>query len=435
MAGIIIASVKYFVTDKVQRSASINIEFAYEGAAYNLTPTKKHFSMEEIKEKDFITIFLEESGLSNKYTPEQIISSIEINGLYPSDVIGTIRGFNSLYDFSESRIVSIDDYYPTAFSIKLYDDFDKSISDTDLKKFVQNLAESYKKYFINEYVYKIDTSEFDQILVIDDFDYLQRIKIITMKINNLKKYAAEMSATEPSFNHNGLNFNDIILKCNSIENDYLNSTEAFIITNSVTISEERLRNQYRYEIRLLENEKKYKENNLKELNALIDSYPTDNILYISSGDSLVKIDSNSKQTYEQLINEKREISNELIDIDTELERYDMYLKALNTTAANTTAANTTAANTTSIITGISEKVNAVSQTFSELLQAYNETIVNESSVLLATPRYNGARLLSGGFIVAIIKATGPLAIIVLCICCIHAALYAIKAHKKQRVQD
>ena len=215
----------------------------------------------------------------------------------------------------------------------------------------------------------------------------------------------------------------------------MNSTEAFIITNSVTISEERLRNQYRYEIRLLENEKKYKENNLKELNALIDSYPTDNILYISSGDSLVKIDSNSKQTYEQLINEKREISNELIDIDTELERYDMYLKALNTTAANTTAANTTAANTTSIITGISEKVNAVSQTFSELLQAYNETIVNESSVLLATPRYNGARLLSGGFIVAIIKATGPLAIIVLCICCIHAALYAIKAHKKQRVQD
>ena len=30
--GITIASIKYFVTDKVQRSASVNIEFVYDGA-------------------------------------------------------------------------------------------------------------------------------------------------------------------------------------------------------------------------------------------------------------------------------------------------------------------------------------------------------------------------------------------------------------------
>ena len=426
VTGIIIASIKFFGTEKTQRSASISIEFAYEGAAYSLTPTKDHFSMDEIKENSFIPQFLSENGLSNKYTPEQLIQSIEINGLYPHDVISLIKGFNSLYDFSESRTVSINDYYPTAYTIKLYDDFDNTISDSDLKKLVQKLAEAYKKYFISEYVYKFDTTSFDKILVLDDFDYLQRIKIITLRIDEIKKYAREMSNIDSSFNSNGMNFNDIILKCNSIVNDYINSIEAFIIANSITISEERLRNQYNYEIRLLENEKKYKETSLKELNALIDAYPTDNILYISSGDSLVKIDSNSKQTYERLIDEKRTISDDLISINTELEKYTMYLNALTTT----TASDLLITNISNSISEIDKKVDDVAQSFFAIIKDYNNTIVNEDSILLDTAKYNGAKLLSGSFIIALIKSIGPLFIIVMSICCIHAALNAIKKHKK-----
>ncbi|MCR4713398.1 MAG: hypothetical protein K5751_03355 [Treponemataceae bacterium] len=425
VVGIIIASIKFFGTEKAQRSASINIEFAYEGAAYSLTPTKDHFSMEEIKENDFISQFLSEAGLSSKYTPEQIISSIEINGLYPHDVISLIKGFNSLYDFSESRTVSINDYYPTAYTIKLYDDFDETISDTDLRNLVQKLAEAYKSYFISEYVYKFDTASFDKILVLDDFDYLQRVKIITLRINEIKKYANEMATLDSSFNSNGMNFNDIILKCNSITNDYITGIEAFIIANSVTISKERLQNQYKYEIKLLENEKKYKETSLNELNALIDAYPTDSILYISSGDSLVKIDSNSKQTYERLIDEKRSISDDLISINTELEKYNMYLNALTNTSGNVTQSNIT-----NSISETDRKVNDVMQTFFAMLKDYNNTIVNEDSILLDTAKYNGAKLLSGSFIIALIKSIGPLFIIVMVICCIHAALSAIKKHKK-----
>ncbi len=175
----------------------------------------------------------------------------------------------------------------------------------------------------------------------------------------------------------------------------------------------------------MENEKKYKETSLNELNALIDAYPTDSILYISSGDSLVKIDSNSKQTYERLIDEKRSISDDLISINTELEKYNMYLNALTNTSGNVTQSNIT-----NSISEIDRKVNDVMQTFFAMLKEYNNTRVNEDSVLLDTAKYNGAKLLSGSFIIALIKSIGPLFIIVMSICCIHAALSAIKKHKK-----
>ena len=43
--GIIIALFKYFGTDKIKRNASVTIQFTYDGAAKNLTPTGEKFSI------------------------------------------------------------------------------------------------------------------------------------------------------------------------------------------------------------------------------------------------------------------------------------------------------------------------------------------------------------------------------------------------------
>ena len=429
--GITIASIKYFVTDKVQRSASVNIEFVYDGAAYNLTPSGDTFSIDAIKNESLISKVLEAHNLSGKYTPEQIIASMELTGLYPEDVLELIKGFDSLYDFSGSRSVSLNDYYPTTYNIKLYDSFDTSISDTDLEKLVEDIAEAYKDFFISEYVYIIDTTAFNEVLILDDYDYFQRIKILKMKINEIKKFSQEMFELDSSFLYNGLSFNDLVLKCNSIENDYISNTEANIITNVITTSEERLRNQYEYEITLLEIEKEYKQNNLKELNDLIDSYQTDSVLYIGSGDSLVKIDSNSKLTYESLVDNKRELSDELIEINSEINRYTMYLEKL---GKNTTSSDDFSKNASFVINQINDKVEDILSTFKTMLEEYNSTIISDDSIIINDLKYNGAKLISGSFIVAIIKSTGPIFIIAMCICCIHAALSAISKFRREQFQ-
>lgn len=423
--GIIIAGIKYFNTAKIQRSASIDIEFTYEGAANNRTPSGDIFSIDAIKGKKLISEVLEKEGLYDKYTPELISSNMEVTGCRPDNVIDQIKAYDSLYNFSESRTILINEYYPTVYNIKLYDCFDTSISDADLKNLVAAIANAYKEYFIKEYDYILYPSSLNNLIVLDDYDFFQRIKILKIQLGTIRNYAQELYTLNSSFRNDGMSFKDIILKCNSIENDYITSTEASIITNVVTVSSERLLNQYEYEITLLENEKKHKEKNLEELNSLIDSYQIDGILYIGSGDSLVKIESNSKQTYEYLIDAKREISDDLIEIYSEIDKYRGYIKSLGTTA-NTKATN-------SVTTSISEtekRMKEVKDTFLELLNAYNASIINEDSIVINKPSYSGAKLLSVGFIVQIIKSTGPLLIIVMCICCVHAFLCAVKKQRK-----
>ena len=50
-------------------------------------------------------------------------------------------------NFAVAKVIS---YYPTIYNIKLYDGFDSSISDDNLKKLVDTIAKTYKDY-LNEY--------------------------------------------------------------------------------------------------------------------------------------------------------------------------------------------------------------------------------------------------------------------------------------------
>ena len=44
-----------------------------------------------------------------------------------------------------------------------------------------------------------------------------------MRLSEIKSYAKELNSLNSAFRYDDMSFNDIILKCNSIENDYLNS--------------------------------------------------------------------------------------------------------------------------------------------------------------------------------------------------------------------
>ncbi len=416
VAGVIISIVSYFGKDKIKRNASVSIEFTYDGAAQNKTPGGEQFSINGITSEHVLSDALEIAGFKEKYTIDDLRSGMVVSGVYPQNVINRIKQYDSLYDFSESRTVSLDDYYPTVYSITLYDEFDSSISDSDLKKIVESIALSYKAYFINKYSYAYDMTDYNGLLKITDYDYTQRVKILKLRLGLLERYSGEMYKTNTSFRKNGISFNDIMLKASHIENESLSRTEATIITDVLTVSSARLRNQYEYEIQILENEKTYKNANLEEINALIDSYQTDGILYIPAGETVVKVESNSKATYEKLTDKKVDISKRLVEIDSEIERYNSYLEDLKKATYTASSKNDSI---DSKLKEIEENVNELEKSFDELVKEYNNSIVNESSVVLTDSKFSGAKLLSGSFVVSAVKRTAPLCIIVFLICCIH----------------
>ena len=429
--GFIIAVVKFFGTEKAKRNASITIEFTYEGAAQNLTPSGEQFSINGVFNDEIISAALQSAELSNKYKVDDIKNSLTVSGQYPGDVIDQIKDYDSLYDFNESRRITLDNYYPTIYQLKLNDDFDPGASDTTMRKIVKSIAEVYRNYFINRYRYTYDIEKFDNMLVLDNYDFSQRVKILRYRMDMLEKYASEIYALNTNYRFNGLSFNDLLLKCRALENDSLDNAEATVMTDVLSVSATRLKNQYQYEIKLLENEKAYKTTELEDLSALIDLYQTDGTLYIPSGDSVVKLDSNSKDTYESLMSKKKEISTRLVNIESDIDRYNGYLEDLNST---TYVSSTKTTVVSEKLASIDEKLKDLESALRIMLAGYNSTIVDESSVLLDSAVSTGAKLFSGSFILTLIKCAGPFCVIVLIICFLHAALFEIKRYRKNQAE-
>ena len=419
--GIIIAAVKYFGKDKIKRNSAISIEFTYDGAAQNLTPSGEQFSISGLTDDKIIAEALAIEGLSDKYTTDAIRNSMTVSGQYPSDVINQIKDYDSLYDFSESRMVTLNDYYPTIYSIKLYDDFDANISDSAMNKLLNTIVECYKKYFINKYIYAYDATGFESLMDLDKYDFSQRVKVLNYRMNLIEKYAGEMYALNTNFKSKGMSFNDLLLKSRTLKNDSLSNVEATVMTDVLTNSADRLKNQYEYEIKLLENEKTYKTSGLEDIVALIDKYEMDADLYIAANESMVKVDSNSQKTYEELITQKREISERLVNIDSDIEKYQSYLADLNKASYNPYTSKTKNEDISKKLIKIDEKLKEIEATFKEMMEAYNRTVIDEDSVIIDSARNYSAKLLSGGFIVMAVKCAGPLCIIVLIICALHAA--------------
>ena len=425
--GVIIASVKFFGSEKIRRNASAYIEFTYDGAAQNLTPTGEKFSIDAIYSDKVLDAAIEKAGLTGKYTAESIKGSMAVDGSYPGDVIGKIKEYNSLYNFSESRNVSINDYYPTIFTVRLFDEFDTSISESSLNKLVQAIVDEYKDYFLNKYIYAFDMEEFDSLLEQNNYDYAQRVKILKRRLQILENYSGEMYELDTNFRQDGKSFNDIRIKCLEIENDSLNKAEASIMMDVLTISSEKLRNQYEYEKKLLENEKEYKTVNLEEINKLIENYQMDGILYIPSGDSLVKVDGNSKETYEKLVDKKREISDRLVEIEAEITRFDVYLKDMQKTSYGSSAKNQ---KIVAELESINQKIFEQRDSFKSMIKAYNDSKIPADALYVSDTGYQDAKLFSLSFILAVLKSAGPLCIIVILLCCLHAAFCEIREYKK-----
>ncbi|MCR5321799.1 MAG: hypothetical protein K6E85_00715 [Lachnospiraceae bacterium] len=430
--GVVIASVKYFGTEKAERYSSAMIEFTYDGAARNLTPSGQRFSIDALTGDEVLNAALASLNLSDRYTAENLRGSIVVKGSYPKDVISRIKGYDSLFDFSSSREISLQDYYPTIYSIILYDDFDKNASSNTMNSIVKAVADSYKEYFIKKYAYSFDMDKYDSLLSLDDYDYRQQIKVLRQRLQMIEKYSAEMYAENSVFKKDGFSFNDIFLKCRDISNDSLSKLEASVTINAYTTSSSRLKNQYEYEIKLLSNELEYKKTNLEELNNLIDNYQMDDILYITSGDSMVKVDSNSSRTYEDLITQKREITDRIVEINTEIKEYEQYLNDLTVSATKPAYDKETVEND---LKEISSLIDKIERSFAALLSAYNESIIPADAVSVENVKHNSAKLLSTGFIATAVKCAGPLCMLVLIACGIHAFIFEIRAYNARKAEE
>ena len=476
----VVLSVILFALDKKPASASARLQLTFDGAAEGIAPDGRRFDINELASDEVVAEALKAAGLDSRYSVEKIRQSLVVAGAYPEDIVNQTMSYESLLDFTTNRTLTAERFNPTLFTVKLNNNFDPKISQKDLESILKNILTVYKAKFAEAYTQGVPSNT--ATFVLSDYDYPQQLEILQQRLAIVSRYAEEMYEKEPTFKYRGAGFNDIVVRLNALTDSDIGRLNANLTLNALTKDPDRLLTQYRFELRDLGNSLSKRRAQLSLLDKLIASYEKSEILYISTKDSLTKIDGDSTKTYDALVDIRRGVADGNTKLSSQIATYELKLSDLTgepvvkddktdkggsgdgtgetgeqgdgtqsgtgnagengNTGENGDAGNTdngskmpaaakldmtaTAAQREALekeIAALEEKSNTVIADFSEMLKAWNSQKVNDTTVAISNYRYDAQKLVSGAFIKKTIMTAGPIFALamILCLCMIIAA--------------
>lgn len=460
-----ILSAILFLTNPEKTYAAANVQFSFDGAAEGIAPNGYSFGISAVISDEVLEKALAKAGMIGRYTAEEVRGQIETSGVYPEDIVRQMMNYESLLDFSANRTLTLSDYHPTLYTVVLYNGFDSKISKGDLEKLMHAIMDSYKEYFSE--VYTAGKNAVSVSYNLNDYDYPQQLTILTRTMEDAISYADELYEKEPALRLNGQGFNDISVRLHNLIDTDISKLSADITMNALTKNTSRLITQYDYEIRSLTNQLNKKNDQLARLDTLVASYDKNEIIYLSTTDSLTKIDGNSSETYDALVANRRAVADEITTIGNEIATYRLLLADLIGEEKTGEAEITTVAPTAPIITsaesndtegeGVNEEIvvsertqeeleelakaaeeatrkqiatleanisslvtkrEAVMTDFANLIQQYNDKYVNNMTVSVFDYQYKAPSLLSVAFIKQTIKIAGMFCVVGFIVCMI-----------------
>lgn len=307
--AIVIGAVLSVVTFFARRSPAreyVTLQMSFDGAADGIAPNGYRFDIAEMLSDTVLNKALTAASLDQRYSADEIRKCIVIAGKYPVDIVNQTMSYDSLLDFTANRQLTIDKFHPTQFTITLSNSTEEEMSKKEMETLLSGIVDEYKKYFSEVAV--MGKPRESSALNLSDYDYAQQLEIIEQRIQIMIDYATELYNGEPSFRNNGSGFNDIAVRLNNLIVNDISRINAKLTLNALTKDSERLLTQYRYELRNINNRLTANENVLKLIDNMVDAYEKAEILYISTQESLTKIDGNSSETYDKLISTRKSIA-------------------------------------------------------------------------------------------------------------------------------
>ena len=421
--------VDYFVINTPDRYAALRIELTYNGAADGKTPTGEALVMDGMRSIEVIEEALDALGLSDKYDAEAVRNSLFVTGSYPSNVIARLTEYGSLFDFSISEEVQPQRFYPTVFTLKLYDKFADNVSDKDMRDIVANCANIFKTKFLNEYSFAYSEDVRSNIASIDDVDYSYQVDVLNNRLNRIRSYATSLYEQAVTYAYDGKTFNDFNVSCDSIEENDIANLNAYVILNSYSKSPVRLRSQYRYYINVTKNKIEKDRESLAELDSLITAYEMDSIVLMGNGGAFTEIKSNSTATYEELVSRRQKITDEIATLNADLTDYERYMEALTTA---TTASDAAKKEIGKRVDAISEKLSKLEEEFTEMVKAYNGEIMTADDFRFDTLYVYRPSILRTDFIRNMFTFIVPTIFVNTAFFCIYMFAHTIREERRKR---
>ena len=415
LLGTVLAIVQ-FNKEAGRTSASATVQFSFKGAEEGKAPNGYPFEVGGITSDEVLNTALEMSGLTGKYTAEQLQDSITVTGVYPQAIVERMTQYISLLDKEAESQAVVTDYHATEYNVTLYNDFDPSVSSGTMTELLGNILTVYRAYFAKTYGTNLNISS--AVPDLQEYDYAQQLETLPESTAQESRYAREMAEKAPEFRADGKGFSDIAVRYDSISGD-IDSLKAFITLNAVSKNPERLKLQYEAEIRTQQFKLDSLNEELQQIEEQIKVYDKDGIIYVSAGSILTQIGNDKSGTYDKLVKKHKEVTDQIAVVKAKISLYKGRLedvssvgKAENeeesTSAVLTEAEKKARQETAEKKMGeLSEKKNAVSCEFAAMLDAYTAQEINERTVSATAVNYYKPSILSGAFIIRLIKTAGP----------------------------
>lgn len=457
IAGTALAAFR-FRQDSTRTYAAASLQFSFDGAADGLAPNGNAFNVSGLSSEAVLSEALEATGLSGTYTVEQLRDSLAVTASYPGDILEQLTQYDSLLDTSSEQQLRISQYHPTLFGVRLYSDFDAAISREQLEALLKAILEAYRADFARNYAVSLDWLD-DRVYVMDQYDYSQQLAIIEEVVNQQARYAGELYQKEPTFRSGGKSFDDMSVRLSNLVDVDIARLNATISMNALSRDTERLLTQYRFSVRDL-NRQLEAQTTLKEhLDRLMDGYEKNEIIYLSGADSVTKIDGNSSETYDALVTRRKAVADAITQINARLATIQQRLAELvrvggsevqaaaeemtdleiktdafeEMTRAEIAAAEAAVAQQKEVlelrIAALLAKKNAATDDFRAMLKAFTDDHINERTVRTFNYTYYTPKLLSGAFLVQVVKTAGPICALGFMLC---MALLILSRRKEEK---
>lgn len=436
--GTCISAIRFLTDPNSPTYASSRIQLTFDGAASSIAPNGYQFDIKDIFCEDVIEEALQKSGFDSRYTVQQVYDQLNIEGDYPADINQQMMNYESILDFNANREVSLKNYHPTLFTVKLYNEFDKSISKADLESLLQNITASAKAYFSRVYSVTVEGNAFDFDL--SEYDYSHQVLILSRSLKQTLSYAKSLHEKDPTFTYQGYGFDDIVVRLEILINNDIDRLNASINISALSKNDERLLLHYQYIIENLAIELNNQTECLAKLEELSASYQKNDIIYLSSADTWTKIDGDASMTYDQLVAERKAVADKITEINSKIGQYTLLMDDLKAqsglsaqsdteSAAHSERVAQSAALLESDIQHIAEAHQAIKNDFAELINAYNAKTINDTTVQIIPDRYYTLNLFSKPFVVSAFKTVAPLCALGFMVCLV---LIIISRKKEQK---
>jgi hypothetical protein len=401
-AGLLAGGIKILIGQITKNDcyAQAVITLQFDGVEDGLDPNGASFDINKLKSPTVIEDALSTLG-ETEFSSEDIRSNITIEGVIPEDAVERITVIKEMALDNASNYEKILDvsYFPSQYVVYLYQQ--KGMSAAKTREILNAVLDSYRQYFFDTYanteVLAVTSNLFDY----ENYDYTESVDMIESQIGIIQNYVAERKEQSPDFraSSTGLSFGDIATSLDSIEQVDLANLSSYIENVSLSKDRERLVQYYNYKIKQFNMQLSEAQSNFNTVQDTIDNYEKNPIVIVSSQESTQQITQTSAY-YDELVQQKLDISMEMASIKTKLDEATERLEVLgNLETSNTQDQYDYADKSLESIAGtITDWIELIEETTDE----YYSTTLFSNAVKVAVP----AQYEASGGLTSILKTMG-----------------------------